>query len=98
MVSPRLLLLVYSSEEILEIWQDAEVDEKEGTLHAFVTFPVGASVAISPPLLLDPSGSYQAHIESPRALAAEDCEVHALCSQGIGAAKLRKMLPFWAHR
>ena len=38
---PRVLVLVYSSEELLEIWQDATVDDKEGMLHVFVTFPVG---------------------------------------------------------
>ena len=93
-----MLLLVYSSKESCEIGQNAGVDEKEGTLHVLLTFLVGALLAIPPHLWLDPSGSHLAHIESPRALAEEDCEIQAFCSQAIGATELRKVLPFWRQR
>jgi hypothetical protein len=97
-VFPRLLVLVYSSEEILEIWQDATVDDKEGMLHVFVTFPVGPSLAIQPQQSVDPIGSKAAHIKDPRALAEEDCEVQAFCFHTTVAAELRKVLPFWLQR
>ena len=93
-----MLLLVYSSKEIMEVWEDERVDVKEGTLHVFLTFLVGALLVSPPHLWLDPCGSHQAHIETPRALAEEDCEVHAFCSQASGAAEQRKVLPFWRQR
>ena len=95
---PRVLVLVYSSEELLEIWQDATVDDKEGMLHVFVTFPVGPSLAIQPQHSVDPLGSNPAHIKDPRALAEEDCEVQAFCFHATVAAELRKVLPFWLQR
>ena len=48
--------------------------------------------------MVHPGRRHQAHIEGPRALAQEDCEVQAFCSHGIVAAQLREVLPFGSQR